>query len=832
MGKNGERRALRRMEREMEKDDVRTLRRLEGKKRRHILRKLLLGSVTLFCILVVAGYFIFDVDDWQQLDLQKILGAAQTGVLYDRSGNFITQIQSSQLRYSVPLSQVPKDVQNAFLAAEDLRFYEHPGFDLVRIGGAVIANLKSSSYAQGASTITQQLIKLSHLSSKKTIARKLEEIYLAIQLENQCSKSEILEMYLNYVYFGKGAYGIEAAAQAYFGVRAQDLTLAQGVSLAAAIKAPSQFALHLNEENNRSRRNYILQTMLENSMIDESAYQTALTETLTVKESKADGISYGWYIDAALDEAESILSLSPDELLCSGYHIYTALDTAQQEIIDGHFAASGNFPADAKDGTPVQGAMASIDVQTGAVRAIVGGRSYDVQRGLNRATQLRRQPGSALKPLSVYAPALEYHGYTTASVLDDTPRSFGNYKPRNAGYKYYGNVTVRTALKLSLNVACVGLLDRIGVDSARRYLTNAGIPLDDRDANLSLALGAMTYGVSPVQLAASYAPFANGGMYYAPFFVERIEDQAGNVIYRHEVQGQRILSEQNAYLMTSLLQSVTSSGTGSKLSGAGVPVAGKTGTVNMESGGNRDIWMAAYNSEISTAFWMGFDQSDNAHKLASWVSGGDHTAALATKFFKSYYQGKPKPAFRKADGLVWLNIDKKAIELAGEPMLATKLTPGDYRYSEVFISKNRPWKESNVWNAPSAPRTFHVTHNESGAPVLVITASDSALYRIQRDCYGESLILTELSGGAGETLYYTDRSAKAGIVYTYRIIPVHRELLSSGILLEGKQAVQIAQVKQNNWSSLWEDISERLFGNSATDENTRESLSLFWQSSD
>ena len=832
MGRYQDKRRWRRLERHMEKEDKRLLKRADGKPKRHILRKTFLTLITLFCLFLIGGYFIFDVGSWQQLDMRKILDAPQTGVLYDRNDQFITHIQSSQLRYSIPLSQVPKHVQDAFLAAEDLRFYKHYGFDPVRIGGAILANLKSSSYAEGASTITQQLVKLSHLSSQKTIARKLEEIYLAVQLESQCTKEEILEMYLNYIYFGKGAYGIEAAAQAYFGVQAKDLSVAQGASLAAAIKAPSQYAPHQSESSNRERREYILHTMLENGMLDENAYQAALSETLTLKSAKTEGVRYGWYIDAVLEEAERILDITPDELLCSGYHIYTALDPQQQDVIDAQFSAKGNFPGNASDGTPVQGSMASVDVQSGAVRAIVGGRSYDVQRGLNRAVHLRRQPGSALKPLAVYAPAIEYHGYTTASVLDDTPRSFGTYTPRNAGYKYYGNVTIRTALTLSLNVACVSLLDEIGIESARRYLTACGIPLDERDSNLSLALGSMTYGVSPVQLSAAYAPFANGGYYYAPYFIESIRDAEGNVLYSHEIQGEKILSEQSAYLMTSLLQSVTSSGTGAKLSGAGTPVAGKTGTVNMTGGGNRDIWMAAYNSEISTAFWMGFDHADNKHKLDSWVSGGDHTAALATKFFKNYYQGKPKPSFRASGGMIWLSLDKKAVEIAGEPMLSSSLTPKNYRYSEVFTAGNRPWKESNVWKAPRTPESFYVTHNESGNPVLVITPADNALYRIQRDSAGESIILTELGGVRGETLYFTDRKASPGIVYTYRVIPIHQELLNNGVLLEGAQSVQIAQAKSTNlFSNLWEDITGRLFGTAPEDDDASASMSLFWQSS-
>ena len=724
-------------------------------------------------------------------------------------------------------------MQNAFLAAEDLRFYQHFGIDPLRIFGALRSNLRSGEYAEGASTITQQLVKLSHLSAQKTIARKLEEMYLALQLESQCSKDEILEMYLNFIYFGRGAYGIEAAARAYFGIPASALSAAQGAVLAAVIKAPSAYAPHLHPEANRQRQEYILRTMRENDMLSEEEYAQALAQDVTPIQQSAQEVRYGWYVDAVLDEAESLLSLQAETLLGGGYHIYTAFNPEQQDIIDNHFEPEDNFPANASDGTRPQAAMASVDVHSGAVRAIEGGREYEVQRGLNRATQMRRQPGSSLKPLAVYAPAIENHGYMTASVLNDTPQKFGNYSPRNSGNLYYGNVTIRTALKNSLNVAAVSLFNKIGVASARDYLQKTGIELDDRDWNLSLALGAMTYGVSPVQLAAAYAPFANGGTFYAPYFIERIEDGAGNVLYRHEVSGNRVLSEQTAYLMTSLLQTVTSSGTGAKLSGAGTPVAGKTGTVNMTSGGNRDIWMAAYNSELSTAFWMGFDNPDNQHKLQSWVSGGDFTAAMATRFFKSYYADKEKPAFLQADGIVWLNIDLKSIEWAGEPMLATKNTPKGYSISEVFLSSNRPTKESKVWSAPRTPSAFYVTHNNQGNPVLVITAADAGVYRIQRDAIGECIILNELYGSAGETLYYTDKKAKLGVEYTYRIIPINAELLNNGILMEGKQAVQVASAKPpSTGSRIWEDISNMLFGQASQDDGAADALSLFWQSGD
>ncbi len=820
------------MDGKADRESVKDLKKLDGIRRRGLKRGLLASFALLLLGGAAALYFIFGIGSWQRLDLNKIVHLPQTGAIYDRNGEFVAKIRSAEDRVSVPLSSVPIEVRSAFLAAEDLRFYQHFGIDPLRIFGALRANLRSGEYAEGASTITQQLVKLSHLSAQKTIARKLEEIYLALQLESRCSKDEILEMYLNFVYFGRGAYGIEAAARAYFGVSASQLSAAQGAALAAAIKAPSAYAPHLHPEANRIRQEYILRTMLENDMLTKEAYEAALVQDVTPIQQNAQETRYGWYVDAVLDEAERLLSLQAETLLGGGYHIYTAFDPAQQDIIDGHFTASDAFPADAPDGTRPQAAMACVDVHSGAVRAVEGGREYEVQRGLNRAIQMRRQPGSALKPLAVYAPAIESHGYMTASVLSDTPQKFGNYSPRNSGSLYYGNVTIRTALKNSLNVAAVSLLNKIGVASARDYLQKTGIELDDRDWNLSLALGAMTYGVSPVQLAAAYAPFANGGTFYAPYFIERIEDASGNVLYRHETNGSRVLSAQTAYLMTSLLQTVTSSGTGAKLSQAGTPVAGKTGTVNMTGGGNRDIWMAAYNSDISTAFWMGFDNPDSQHKLQGWVSGGDYTAAMAARYFKSYYADKEKPAFLKADGIVWLNIDLKSIEWAGEPMLATANTPKRYSVSEVFLSSNRPTKQSNVWNAPRTPSAFYVTHNPQGNPVLVITAADAGLYRIQRDAIGECIILNELYGTAGETLYYTDKKARLGVEYTYRIIPINAELLDNGILMEGRQAVQVASAKAPSAGSrIWQDISDLLFGQTKQD-GAADALSLFWQSGD
>lgn len=750
----------------------------------------LIGVLLLFC---AAFYVFFDVPDWQKLDISKLSALAQTSSMYDMNGELMSELRGSENRIIVSLDEIPLHTRQAFIAAEDLRFYDHRGIDVYRILGALRSNLKSGSLAEGASTITQQLAKLTHLSAEKTIRRKLEEINLAFQIEKVYNKDEILAMYLNTVYFGRGAYGIQAAAQAYFGVDAEDLTLNQSASLAAIIKAPSIYAPHISPSNNRSRRQYILSVMAENGFISQEEKQAALDESIWVLAQEAEKQLYSWYIDEALRESAELLGLSADEVIQGGFKIYTAYDARLQTIADEVYADSSFFPAAASDGTPIQSAMAVVDTNNGAVLAMIGGRDYTVRRGLNRATQMRRQPGSALKPLAVYGPALEL-GYTTASVLLDEKTSFGGYTPRNAGDRYYGLVTMRTAIRNSLNTTAVRLLEEIGLDASIQYLNKMGIPTRNSDRNLSLALGSMTYGVTPVELAAAYVPYANGGIYHQPYCVERIETGDGSNVYERKDSGKQVLSAQNAFLMTSLLQSVVSSGTGTRMLAANTPIAGKTGTVSM-TGGNRDIWMTAYTPEISVAVWMGYDQTDAKHKISNGITGGRNTASLAAAFFKKAYADREKPDFSQPDGLVWLTLDKRALTSRGSVMLASDKTPKEYRLSEVFAASNRPYAVSDIWQAPDAPSSFYVAHNASGYPELHFKASSDARYRIQRDSVGESVILTEMIASSGQALSFLDSTAQAGILYTYRIIPIHEELLQQGVWLEGKQAVQLAQVQ-------------------------------------
>ena len=442
-------------------------------KKKKVLMMVLAALIGLLLLACAAFYVVFDVPNWQKLDASKLSALAQTSSMYDAQGELMSELRGAENRNIVSLDEIPMHTRQAFLAAEDLRFYEHRGIDVYRILGALRSNIKNGTLAEGASTITQQLAKLTHLSAEKTIRRKLEEIHLAFQIEAAYIKDEILAMYLNTVYFGRGAYGIQAAAQAYFGVDVSALTLNQSASLAAIIKAPSVYAPHINPSSNRSRRQYILSVMEDNGFITREEAREARGESVWVLAREAEKQSYGWYIDEALRESAELLGLSADEVIQGGFEIHTAYDARLQTIADEVYSDPSFFPADASDGTPIQSAMAVVDTGSGAVLAMVGGRDYTVRRGLNRATQMRRQPGSALKPLAVYGPALEL-GYTTASVLLDEKTSFGNYTPRNAGDRYYGLVTMRTAVRNSLNTTAVRLLEEIGVNASIQYLNKLG----------------------------------------------------------------------------------------------------------------------------------------------------------------------------------------------------------------------------------------------------------------------------------------------------------------------------------------------------------------------
>lgn len=741
--------------------------------------------VLLLMVLAVLGFVLFmaaqlwDLDAWQDFDPANILGAQQSLILYDGENGEILRLHDKEDRVSIPLSDVPDLVQKAFISAEDARFYEHPGVDVIRIVGAAWADIKAGGYVQGASTISQQLIKLSHLTADKTISRKLEEAVLACQMETRYSKDEILEMYLNYVYFGGGYYGIEAAALGYFGVHAKDLSVAQGAMLAGILKSPSNYAPHLDFEASLARRDTVLSLMAEYGYLDDQGLADAKGETMVIlHDGTASEEGRNYYVDAALQDAMEILQIDSETLLSGGYRIYTAMDSAIQNQCEAIFQQDDLFPGDA------QGAIVVQEAGTGLIRAMVGGRgAYDTAMAFNRATDIRRQPGSVIKPVIAYAPALEGYGYTAATMLFDEPTTFAEYSPRNFGNKYYGWVTLREAVTRSLNVPAVKVLSDIGVSAGKAFAQSCGIPFDPQDTSLTLALGGFTYGVSPLQIAGAYAAFASQGIYNTPTCIQRITDSTGKELYVYEPENRRVMSEQNAYILTSMLQSAIQEGTGHRLKDLDIPLAGKTGTVG-EGEGNRDAWMACYSADYAAAVWIGYDTSQDG-ALPQDATGGKYPALILEQLFQGLYQDRAPKEFSMPSGVNAYKLDKRTLEMFHEPVLATALTPSSAIQTEVFVEGTQPTAQSSYWVVPSPPGEFRVYLGGDGKPQIAFTGRESfAQYQLYRQKGTESPQLIKTWDGKG-AVTYGDDSALPGCTYTYYILPVHQEMNVGGEQVKG-----------------------------------------------
>ena len=748
------------------------------------IRRVILGvTLAVIAFLVFFAVDVFDMDEWHDFEPELILDSKKSLMVYDKNGGEASLLYSKENRQWIGIDEIPMHVRYAFISAEDARFYEHGGVDIIRIFGAALHDLKVGSLEQGASTISQQLIKLSHLTTEeekpeKTMARKLEEAVLACKMERQFDKDEILEMYLNYVYFGAGYYGVEAAARGYFGVHANELTVAQAAMLAGILKSPSNYAPHLNMEKSLNRRNLVLSLMRDYGYISEDEYTKYREEPVTLSTATNRNVR-NYYIDMAIEEACSILNVNTETLLTGGYKIYTAMDSGLQEYCAQLMKNEELFPAE-----DVQGAIVVVDVNTRMVAAVMGGREYDVAHGFNRATDIRRQPGSVIKPIISYAPALEYHGYTAATMILDEPTSFGDYEPGNAGGKYYGWVTMREAVKRSLNVPAVKVLSDVSVSGGKLFAQRLGIEFDEADGGLALALGGFTYGVSPLQLAGAYACFASGGYYDAPALITKITDSSGETLYERESSMIRVMSEENSYNRYTYLKSAVLEGTGHRLSALEMPIAGKTGTVG-DSSSTRDAWMAAYNPEYTATVWIGYDKDEDGKKLPSDATGGSYPALILYELFKYLYPNGSEIDFAMPKGVKEYRLDGYTLANSHSAVLATALTPSNMVVKEVFAEGTEPGIRSEYWSLPAPPNDIK-GELANGLPRISFTPLKShILYRLFRqDNYGSVVLIGEWSGNTNRVTY-ADTSAEHGMRYAYYIVPVHPEIIIDGKPVEG-----------------------------------------------
>lgn len=590
------------------------------------------GMIVFFSIigmvmLALIGYLLILFLGKYVIDEKKfVMNSAAT--LVDEKGNEITRLYVEN-RDIVSINEIPKHVQQAFIAVEDARFYHHHGIDIKAIGRALYKDLLAGSKVEGGSTITQQVAKNVFLSSEKTWMRKTKEVVIAVNLEKRYSKQKILEVYLNQIYFGHGAYGIQAASKLYFNKDVEQLTVEQGALLAALPKAPGAYSPILHPERSLERRNVVLELMRKSGYLtsEQTVRLQGRTLALDVQQQVKEP-AFLTYLDMVMDEAKAKYSISNEELLKGGYKITVPMIRDVQKTAYDLFQKGSYFPG--TDET-VQGAFVLMDQKTGGVLSVIGGRDY-VQKGLNRVN-IKRQPGSTFKPLAVYAPALQEKKFQPYSLLEDKALTYNGYAPQNIDGQYKGAITMYDALVHSTNAPAVWALNELGVGISKQYLNRLGLEIEDD--GLAMALGGLKEGVTPLSLVSAYRAFSSEGKTIEPFFIQKIEDRHGTVIAEAAPKEEKVFSKQTAWDMTKMLETVVEEGTAQSGSFQGA-LAGKTGTTSYTGikGASKDTWFVGYTDDVVGAVWMGYDRTDKQHYLKKGSS-------YPTRLFKDILTKSP-----------------------------------------------------------------------------------------------------------------------------------------------------------------------------------------------
>ncbi len=612
----------------------------------------LVASLGLYLIIILNGASILK----QQIDKFE---TAETTLIFDANQKEIAKLfREHGNRESVESNEIPILMKQAFIAIEDKRFESHSGVDLWAIGRAFWTDITKRRLAEGGSTITQQLAKNVFLSSEKTFFRKATEVSVAIALEARYSKDEILEKYFNRIFFGQRAYGVKAASKVYFAeADLHKLELWQMATLAALPKAPSRYSPISNPEKSKERRAIVLQLMMEQGYITDKQREEAAAVDYQVPAESITNMQYASFVDYVVDEAEHMYGITEDELLNKGYRISTTMDQHVQSILEQTYANPKFFQKDAADGTKIQSAMVILDHRNGSVLGLVGGRDY-ISKGYHRVNSLR-QPGSAIKPIAVYAPAIETGIWNPYSFLNNTKQTFGTgkqtYQPQNYNQIYSEEVTMFEAVQKSINISTVWLLDQIGVQKGFDFANKLGLQLGPGDRNLAMALGGLTQGVSPMQMATAYGAFANQGIQNKSHVITKIVDRNNQDIVTFAPEKKRVMSAKTAYYTRMLLESVVQSGgTGTKAY-FNRPLAGKTGSTNLDWKGlekyDRDVWFVGFTPEWTAAVWQGFDQTDTSH----YVTVGSGSAAnIFKEVMSKSLKGKKVVSFTLPTGVAAL----------------------------------------------------------------------------------------------------------------------------------------------------------------------------------
>lgn len=729
--------------------------------------------ITLILFILGSLFFIIFINDIMgissvKFDKEKLIAVNQEIVVYNDDNVELKNTISN--KSIVKIEDVPNHVVNAFISIEDKDFFKHNGLNYKRIAKAMFNNLKSFSFKEGASTISQQLIKNTHLTNEKTIKRKVKEMLLTKKLEKEFSKKDILETYLNVIYFGENSYGIERAALTYFGKETKDLTLWEGATLAGIIKSPYTYSPVYNPENCLKRRNLVLSEMLRDKKISQAQYDEAVNMPLEIVDRKQEQGVNNLYVKACINEAEQILNLSEKDIMLSGIKIYSYLDDEVQKQLYDIANNENNYHTNSYGNTN-DSLLIMIDNETYAVLGYAGKSDYDL-------TNFVRQPGSTIKPILVYAPALEKGLVSPDTLILDEEINYGGYSPKNVGGKYYGYVSVEESICGSLNVPAVKTLDYVGIENAKQFAKKAGIKFDENDNGLALALGGFTNGVTLKELTNSFLPFVNDGNFSKANFVRKIVDINGKTLYEHKPKEEKIMGEDTAYLMTSMLKEACKTGTSMKLKNLDFDVAGKTGTVAITgTNNNTDAYSVAYTTKHTMGVWIGNYSNDPEYVLEGKNNGGTYATNMIKMCFEELYANNKPENFKQPNSVKEVEIDLKEYENNHVIKLASSNCPDRYKIKTLVSKRFEPKETSELFENLSV-ENFDVKI-ENGKVLICFDTEDYLKYEIMRVENGKTKSLKKYSNKKGKIEYY-DFNIKENSTYNYYIkISTINDLASS-----------------------------------------------------
>lgn len=726
----------------------------KGKFKKILMALLIIAIILLSAVLIWVLSCINEVRN-----ISTDLNKANNKYVYiiDDLGN--TKKISQSTHNDIKINNLNDYTMNAFLSIEDKTFYSHNGINLKRIAKSMLDNISSKKIVAGGSTITQQLVKNKFLSNDKTLKRKVQEIYLARKIESKYDKDDILESYLNSIYFGSGAYGIENASNRYFGKSAKELTLNESCVLASTINSPSLYSPILNMDNCTERKNLILREMYKDGNITKEEYEKNIDEEIMLNVKSIDSLKdFDLYDRFAINEACEILDMTEDEIFNEHLKIYTGKNSATQTMLES-IINDESFYEKNSSGNIADSLGMIIDNSTNLISAVAGKSEYDL-------VGLKRQPGSLIKPVLVYAPAMEEGLINPMTKILDNKVDYSGYSPNDVGGISNDYVSIETAISKSLNVPAVKVCNMLGLNKCKNYAQKCGLNFDEKDTGLSLALGGTTNGFTLQNILDSYSTLNFNGNYIKSNFINKIQNDMFLTLYSRKMTESNIFCDDTAYLMTEMLIKSTHNGTSKKLTNLPYQIAGKTGTVGVKnSNQNTDAYSMGYTTKNRVAIWLGNYSMKSEYNLEGSNNGGTYATAMLKEVFEGLYKDEYPDDFTMPKSVTSCDIDAIKLEEENKVYRASDSMPDRYKVSGLFSTRFLPEYSSDYYDDSL---TVSATSNDN-KNIINFDTNKYCTYTLYREYDGTKKILSSYKNKT-QNISFEDSDIISNKKYSYYVL--------------------------------------------------------------